>query len=63
MQNNAFNPSQEYVTAPQAAVYLNVSRNTVYHWLKRGYIPHHRFGRLVRIRWDDLRAFEEETKR
>jgi excisionase family DNA binding protein len=62
MQTNASNLHQEYVTAPQAAVYLNVSRNTVYHWLKQGFIPHHRFGRLVRIRFADLKAFEERTR-
>lgn len=39
----------EYLTPEEFRTYLGLGRNTVYDLLRRGEIPHLRFGRLVRI--------------
>ena len=38
-----------FITYPEAAELLGVSRNTVCHWAKRGFIPSVRIGQLHRI--------------
>ena len=47
----------ELVSPAQAALYLSVAKNTVYHWLRMGYFPHYRAGKLIRIRLRDLETF------
>jgi putative molybdopterin biosynthesis protein len=52
------NPTQpRLLTAQQAAERLGITKSTVYDWVNRGYIPHHRFGRLVRIDPAELEAY------
>jgi excisionase family DNA binding protein len=39
----------EFLTPEEARAYLAISRNGMYELLRRGEIPHRRFGRLIRI--------------
>lgn len=51
------NQTPRLLKAQEAATYLGLAKNTVYDWIQRGYLPHHRFGRTVRIDERDLHAF------
>lgn len=44
----------EILTVKEVAVYLRVSRVTVWRWCQQGVIPASRLGRNWRIRRDDL---------
>jgi excisionase family DNA binding protein len=39
----------EFLTPDEFRAYMNLGRNTVYDLLRRGEIPHVRFGRTIRI--------------
>jgi excisionase family DNA binding protein len=39
----------EYLTAEECRTYLALSRGGMYDLLRRGEIPHRRFGRVIRI--------------
>ena len=39
----------EYLTPEECRTYLSLCRNGVYDLLRRGEIPHRRFGRIIRI--------------
>lgn len=50
-----------YLSVPELAAYLNVAEQTVRTWRKRGDGPKAvKVGRLVRFRWEDIRAWEAE---
>jgi len=55
-------PPGDLVPAPEAARLLGVNRYTFYRWLKRGYVPHHRFGRIIRVSLRDLAGFVERMR-
>jgi excisionase family DNA binding protein len=44
-----FEDLPQLVTPEEFAAQIRVSRNTMYELLRRGEIPHVRFGRLIRI--------------
>jgi len=46
----------EWLSPEEVRAYLRVSRSTIYELLRRGEIPHVRFGRLMRIPKAALRA-------
>src|ERR1039458_2877311 len=46
-----------WFTLADAAKRLGVARTALYQWLQAGRIPHHRFGRLIKIHPDDLEKF------
>lgn len=46
-----------------AARIFGVSRWTIYTWLRKGYIPHYKVGRLFRVRRVDLAAWLEKERR
>lgn len=46
-----------WFTLADAAKRLGVARTALYQWLQAGRIPHHRFGRLIKIHPDDLEEF------
>ncbi len=46
-----------FLTVNEVAQTLGVTQWTIYRYLKRGIIPHHRVGRLYRVRISDLAVF------
>jgi len=56
------NNTQPMITASEAARRLGIGRSTFYDWLARGYMPHHRIGRLVRIHPQDLQDFIDGSR-
>lgn len=50
-------PEREYLTAPEAAARLRVSKMTVHRLILAGVFPAKRFGGSYRIREEDLRAY------
>jgi excisionase family DNA binding protein len=59
MSTNSF---PRFLTAEQAARCVGITKSTMYDWVNRGYIPHHRLGRLVRIQAADLEAFIQGSR-
>ncbi len=57
----SFHPT-DLIGPTEAAKYLRVARKTAYHWLHQGYFPHHRMGKLLKIRVADLDAFLARTR-
>ncbi len=52
----------DFLGPTEAATYLRIGRKTVYHWIHQGYFPHHRMGKLIKIRRSDLDAFLAKTR-
>ena len=42
-------------TVSDLAVILNVSKTSVYRWVKKGLIPHKKLGKLIRFSEDDIK--------
>lgn len=52
---------KRYLNVDECAVYLNVSKHTVYGWISKGKLPHYKIGgKLVRF---DLLALERWMER
>ena len=49
--------SKKFLTVAEAAATLQLSPKTIYRAIESGELPHHRFGRAVRIALADLEAF------
>jgi excisionase family DNA binding protein len=47
----------EYLSPDELRAYLRLGRNTIYELLRRGEIPHLRFGRQIRIPKAALQKF------
>jgi excisionase family DNA binding protein len=52
-----------YYNVKQVAARLQVDQRTVRRLMASGVLPHHRFGRAVRISEEDLLAFEKKSRR
>jgi excisionase family DNA binding protein len=52
----------QFITAREAAACIGITKSTMYDWINRGYLPHHRIGRLVRIQRSDLESFIRDTR-
>lgn len=50
------------LTVKQAALYLQVSTDTIYNLCKQGRLLHQRIGRAIRIKQADLDQIEPEVK-
>jgi excisionase family DNA binding protein len=50
---------ERYLTLPEVAERLKVSRRTVYRWIKSGDLDAYQFGREYRITERDLKDFLE----
>lgn len=46
-----------YVTLADAAIYLALSRKTLYLWAEKGLVPAHKLGRVWRFRLNELDQF------
>jgi excisionase family DNA binding protein len=56
-KTSANDEAASWLSLDQAARQVRLSRTTLYRMLIRGRVPHHRFGRLIRIHRDDLKGF------
>lgn len=54
-------PTNDVMTADEAAVFLGVDRNTVYEYAARGTIPHQRLGKRMLFRRGTLVAWLDES--
>jgi len=52
----------EFLGPTEAAKYLRIGRKTAYLWIHQGYFPHHRMGKLIKVRRSDLDAFLAKTR-
>jgi len=52
-----------FMTPEAVAACLGVKKNTLYHWLRKGLIKHHRMSRTIRIHQSDLLAFVKGCER
>lgn len=48
-----------YYTTDDVAAWLNLSSQTIRNHVRSGILQHHRFGKLIRISPDQLRAYVE----
>ncbi len=46
-----------FLTASEIANFLKISKALAYKLLAQGEIPSVRFGRVVRVKWEDLETF------
>jgi excisionase family DNA binding protein len=53
---------EKFHTVPQIAELLGVSERSVWRWLDQRELTAHRFGRLVRISEENLRAFLDKKR-
>jgi excisionase family DNA binding protein len=53
---------ERYLTLPEVAEKLKVSRRTVYRWIKAGDLDAYQFGREYRITESDLKEFLEARR-
>jgi excisionase family DNA binding protein len=52
----------DLLSPAQVASALGIARTGLYGLLARGHLPHHRFGRLIRIRKTDVQRFLAWTR-
>jgi excisionase family DNA binding protein len=45
----SFNDLPEFMTTEEIRAYLRLGRSTIYELLRRGELPHVRFGRAIRV--------------
>lgn len=45
----SFDDLPEFLTAEEIRTYLRLGRSTIYELLRRGELPHVRFGRAIRV--------------
>ena len=53
---------ERYLTVPEVAERLNVSRHSIYRWVKDGYLSAYRLGHELRITESALQRFLEERR-
>jgi excisionase family DNA binding protein len=52
----------EWLSTPEAARFLGIVPRTLYRLIDSGQLPAYRFGRVIRIKAEDLEAFVEKSK-
>jgi excisionase family DNA binding protein len=53
---------ERYMTVPEVAEKLGVSRHTVYKWIRKKYLPGYRLGHEIRITESALKEFLEARR-
>ncbi len=51
-----------WMSTAQAAEYLGVTLRTVYGFIDEGQLPAYKFGRVIRVKEEDLQAFIESSR-
>jgi len=52
---------KKHVTPIQLAMYVGVSRRTIYHHIDKGALPIHKLGGIIRIRKSDALIYADEA--
>lgn len=53
---------KRYVTPAQLALYVNITRRTIYTHMGKGALPYVKIGGVIRIRIEDAREYAGESK-
>ena len=51
-----------WLSTKQASVYLGVNLRTLYRFIDEGELPAFKFGRVIRLRQNDVEAFVESAR-
>ena len=51
-----------WLSTAEAAKYLGITPRTLYRFIDEGQIPGYRFGRVIRLKQDDVEAFIEASR-
>jgi excisionase family DNA binding protein len=54
--------SNEWMSTEAAAAYIGVTSRTLYRFIDEGHLPAYRFGRVIRLRTDDVEAYIERCR-
>ncbi len=54
---------ERLLTVQEVAEYLQVKPSTIYQWTHEDYIPHVKFGNLVRFRLDKIQSWIEKKSK
>lgn len=52
----------EWLSTAEAAKYLGITPRTLYRFIDEGQIAGYRFGRVIRLKQDDVTAFVEASR-
>lgn len=53
---------ERWIGIGEAALYLNVNKDTIRNWIKRGHIPAHKIGRQWRLKISELDKWVESGR-
>ena len=51
-----------WLSTADAAKYLGITPRTLYRFIDEGQLPGYRFGRVIRLKQDDVEAFIENSR-
>ena len=52
----------QWLSTAEAAKFLGITPRTLYRFIDEGQIPGYRFGRVIRLKQDDVDAFIEQSR-
>ena len=52
----------QWLSTAEAAKFLGITPRTLYRFIDEGQIPGYRFGRVIRLKQDDVEAFIEASR-
>ncbi len=55
------NVENKFLNVDELAVYLGVSKNTIYWWTTTKKVPYNKLGRLVRFNLDNINSWLQEN--
>jgi len=53
---------KRFISVDDLAIYLDISKNTIYSWIWQKRIPHCKMGRLVKFDLREIEAWTEKHK-
>ena len=57
------NTEKKFMNIDELALYLGVSRNTIYWWIATRKIPHNKLGKLVRFDQNEINTWLQSNSR
>jgi excisionase family DNA binding protein len=52
----------QWLSTAEAAKFLGITPRTLYRFIDEGQLPGYRFGRVIRLKQDDVEAFIESSR-